>query len=119
METLGKKYIAIPVVEAASRRVAGGFCSTQDAVSADELAALQEIRRIRDEIGRIKTRLDAPPDAQDATESHREALREQLEALRDEGKMWSLIREEANRAKHRALGHVTLPLDDPGMFQHH
>lgn len=96
------KWISIPIVEAESNRVVGGFCATQEAISPSELAALAQLKRLRTEAEAIKERLQAGAGADE------ESLTERLAALRQEAAIWRKKREEATLAKHQALGHVTL-----------
>ncbi|MBF0612130.1 MAG: hypothetical protein G8345_19270 [Magnetococcales bacterium] len=97
--------LSIPIVDAATRKVAGGFCSTRDAVSDDEIAALEQLRRLREEGQRIKTLLESAPEAA------RTDYARQLSDLRQQAAHWREIKEQATLAKNRALGHVTLALD--------
>lgn len=102
---MNRKPLAIPIVDAATQRVAGGFCQTREAVSEDELAALEQLRRLRAEAQEIKSLLEQapPPD--------RPPLANRLTELRQQAALWRQRKEEATQAKHQALGHVTLALD--------
>lgn len=96
------KLIHIPIVEAGSNRVVGGFCATQEAVSAAELAALTQLKQLRIAAEAIKERLQAGAGADE------ESLTQHLAALRQEAAIWRGKREQATLEKHLALGHVTL-----------
>lgn len=99
------RKIDIVVVEHGSNRVAGGFCSTMDAVSEAELQALAALKKLRAEADQVKVLLSvAENTAQKAT------LNQRLATLRQEAAVWRAKREEATREKHVALGHVTVPL---------
>ncbi|MBF0400661.1 MAG: hypothetical protein HQL90_07820 [Magnetococcales bacterium] len=97
-----RKWIEIPIVEQGSNRVVGGFCSTLDAVSAAELEALRQLKRLRAEAEQVKQQL------QTQSGEERERLTRRLEALRQEAAVWRNKREQATLEKHLALGHVTL-----------
>ena len=95
----------IPIVDQSSNRIAGGFCSTPEpqAVSTDEIAALAKLKELREKALVIKKRLKT------ASPQEKKTLQDSLAALRLEADAWKKIREEANREKHIALGHVTIP----------
>ncbi|MBF0161670.1 MAG: hypothetical protein HQL88_05220 [Magnetococcales bacterium] len=96
----GGKPIAIPIVEQGSNRVVGGFCSTMDAVSPQELDALAQLKRLHGEAEEIKQRLPVESGAAQA------ALTQRLQEVRQEAALWRARREEATREKHVALGHT-------------
>lgn len=98
------KISAIPVVDAVSHRIVGGFCSNREVVTRDEETALDQLRHLREEATRIKNRLaEADPD-------QRNSLEMALASLRQEATHWRQQREQATRNKHIALGHVSLSL---------
>ncbi|MBF0135293.1 MAG: hypothetical protein H7833_12275 [Magnetococcus sp. DMHC-1] len=97
--------ITIPIVDAASARIAGGFCASREAVTADELTALHHLRTLRAEAETIKTRLAETLDA-----PTRDTLQQRLDTLRQEANHWRTVRSQATLDKHIALGHATLPV---------
>ena len=99
-----KRQINIPVVEHGSNRVVGGFCSTMDAVSHQELQALAELKKRRVEAEQIKKRL-----RENQNPDEKPALKRRLQTLRQEAAIWRDKREHATHDKHVALGHVSLP----------
>ncbi|MBF0184400.1 MAG: hypothetical protein HQM06_08430 [Magnetococcales bacterium] len=101
---MAKKFLNIPIVEQGSNQVVGSLCSTLDAVSADELAALAELKRLQREAEAVKQQL-----AQASAEEG-QALAERLAQLRQEAAAWRQRREQATLEKHVALGHTTLPV---------
>ncbi|MBF0426874.1 MAG: hypothetical protein HQL66_13760 [Magnetococcales bacterium] len=102
------KHVAIPIVDAQSSRVVGGFCASLDAVTEAELAALQRLRELRAAADTVKARLSAVSDP-----TERAVLRQQLVALRQEAGQWREAREQATREKHIALGHASPPIQTP------
>ncbi|MBF0311680.1 MAG: hypothetical protein HQL56_19385, partial [Magnetococcales bacterium] len=52
---MAAKFPTIPIVDHASQRVSGGFCSTRDAVSDEESAALAELRRLHQAAQEVKS----------------------------------------------------------------
>ena len=94
--------IGIPIVEEGSHRVVGGFCAAPEVVSAQELQALAQLKRLRAEAEAIKQRLQSGVD--------RDLLLPRLEGLRREAAVWRAKREQATLEKHVALGHATLPV---------
>ncbi|MEO5362130.1 MAG: hypothetical protein H7838_00695 [Magnetococcus sp. DMHC-8] len=96
------KPIGIPIVEESTGRVVGGFCATQEAVSAQELTALAQLKRLRAEADTIKRQLHEG--------AEQEALLQRLTQLRQEAAVWRARREQATLEKHVALGHATLPV---------
>ncbi|MBF0623487.1 MAG: hypothetical protein HQL82_01640 [Magnetococcales bacterium] len=101
------KPIAIPILEAGSVQIKGGFCSSRDALTAAELEALAQLRRLREQGEAIKGHLRQIPAG-----PQREALTAALAELRAQAAHWRERREQATRDKHVTLGHgVALPLD--------
>ena len=100
------RKIDIVVVEHGSNRVAGGFCSTMDAVSESELQALAALKKLRTEADQLKTLLSETGDT-----TQKAALSQRLTTLRQEAAVWRAKREQATREKHVALGHVTVSLE--------
>ena len=100
------KAFNIPIVEQGKSQVVGSFCSSLDALSAEELAALAQLKRLQAEAEQVKQALSV------AAVGERPVLEEQLAQLRQEAGQWRLRREQATMAKHVALGHTTLPVRD-------
>jgi len=103
----GRKLISIPVIQAKSPPdfvIGAKSCSTQEAVSQQELEALAEIRRLRKQADEIKMRLKSL-----GAGSERDELTRQLTALRQEALLWQDRRKKATAEKHVALGHVDPP----------
>ncbi|MEO5338960.1 MAG: hypothetical protein H7837_00375 [Magnetococcus sp. MYC-9] len=98
------RAIAIPIVEQGSNRVVGGFCSTLDAVSPQELQALTQLKRLRSEAEAVKQQLQTAPAEEQAQ------LSQHLQRLREEAALWRAKREQATLDKHVALGHAVLPM---------
>ncbi|WP_130471281.1 hypothetical protein [Candidatus Magnetaquicoccus inordinatus] len=103
---MAKRSLNIPIVEQGKNQVVGSFCATLDAVSPEELTALAELKRLREEAERVKQALSV------AALEERLALAEQLQQLRQEASVWRARREQATLEKHVALGHTTLPVRD-------
>ncbi|MEO5365837.1 MAG: hypothetical protein H7831_05690 [Magnetococcus sp. WYHC-3] len=109
MSSSSRKPIAIPVVVLGDQQVpqvAGGFCSTRDAVTDEELAALERLRALSTRARQVRDLLAQVTDA-DA----RRSLEEEWAALRAENQLWQQRRREATQEKHARLGHVTLGLE--------
>lgn len=103
----GGKPFPIPVVVAKAGPdfvIGAKSCSTQDAVSNDELQALAEIRRLRGLADGIKSRL-----AELKAGPERDGLNRELDALRRDALLWHERRRQATAAKHVALGHAEPP----------
>ncbi|MBF0153293.1 MAG: hypothetical protein HQL64_06085 [Magnetococcales bacterium] len=94
----------IPIIDAQSSQVVGGFCSSLDAITTAELNALHHLRKLRTEADAIKSRLASTEDS-----TTREEMRQRLAHLRQEADHWRQLREQATREKHIALGHTALP----------
>lgn len=110
MSTKGFKILTLPVLEQkpdGEERMAGGFCTTRDAVSDEELTALAELKKLHQAAKEVKERLAALPDHA----PERPTLELELENLRQAGNLWRQRKDEATAAKHARLGNVTLPLD--------
>ncbi|MBF0148303.1 MAG: hypothetical protein HQL84_18715 [Magnetococcales bacterium] len=101
-----KTFRTIPIVEANSNRIAGSFCSTMDAVSADELAALAHLRELTQHAREVKGQL------KNANEDERVILERRLEELRIQAGIWQGKRRQATEEKNIRLGHATLPVED-------
>ncbi len=105
-----RKLISIPVVQAKTGPdfvIGAKSCSTQDAISQQELDALAEIRKLRERANDLKTRLKHLPPGRE-----RDDLNQQLTTLRQEALLWQDRRKKATAEKHVALGHV----DPPGFM---
>lgn len=101
-----RKQIAIPIVEAGTNRVAGSFCSTQDALTQQELEALEQIRSLQQQAREIKKRLKA------VAETEKTALQTQLDELRIQARYWQDRRRVATLEKNIAIGHAPLPIKE-------
>jgi hypothetical protein len=100
------KAFNIPIVEQGKSQVVGSFCSSSDALSAEELTALAQLKQLQTAAEKVKQDLAM------AKEEERQAMQEQLDQLRQEAGVWRMRREQATMAKHVALGHTTLPVRD-------
>lgn len=100
-----KKSITIPIVEAHTNRVVGGFCSDRDAVSSQELQALAHLKQLRLQADQVKSLLKK------ACGTEKMDLDQKLDRLRKEASIWRKKREQATREKNIALGHVILPVE--------
>ena len=96
-----KKPINIPIIEAKSGTVVGGFCTTRDVVSNEEVAALEKLYELQQQARAIKRQLQHTDHA--ATIAR---LEQSLEQLRREAALWREKRLQATFAKHVALGHI-------------
>ncbi|HIJ85407.1 MAG: hypothetical protein HW380_1850 [Magnetococcales bacterium] len=105
-------FPSIPIIEAGSHRVVGSFCSTMDAVSADELAALAQLRELARQAKEIKALLRNTREAEEKI-----LLENRLEGLRNQAIPWQEKRRQATHEKNVRLGHATLPIDDPHPHQ--
>lgn len=94
----------LPIVESNSGRVAGGFCSTRDALSLEEETILKSMKKIHGEARKIKQELRR------STGTGHQALQAQLDDLRQQGRALKQRKEQATAEKHARLGHVTLPV---------
>lgn len=94
------KPINIPVLQQVSGQGPTASCSTMDAVSSDELAALFQLKTLRDQATALKARLPQ------VAGMERIALLDQIEQLRRDAAVWREKREKANYEKHVALGHA-------------
>ncbi|MEO5376638.1 MAG: hypothetical protein H7832_02460 [Magnetococcus sp. DMHC-6] len=94
------KFITIPIREAGSNRLAGNFCSTNDAVTPEELTILAHLRTLRDQATLLKTELQETAEGE-----ARIKLQDQLNALRQEAILWREKKAQATYQKHVALGH--------------
>ncbi|MBF0110417.1 MAG: hypothetical protein HQL76_14715 [Magnetococcales bacterium] len=101
-------FSIIPIMEANSNRIAGSFCSTMDAVTKEELAALQQLRELTGQAKEVK-RLLKTVEGND----ERLALEKRLESLRTEATTWQARREQTTLEKNVRLGHAILPVADP------
>lgn len=99
-----KKFPAIPIVEASSNRVAGGFCATMDALSADELTLLAQLKELSDQAKRIKARMKT------AGAEERILLEKSLEDLRTQARLLQEKRRQATQEKNIRLGHATVSI---------
>ncbi|MBF0124243.1 MAG: hypothetical protein HQL60_02765 [Magnetococcales bacterium] len=98
-----ERRIIIPIIEVTGnqQRVAGNFCSTSDAVSAAELEALAQLRRLHQQAQQIKRDLSQTDNIET-----RQLLQFQLQQLRQEADLWQQKRRQASHDKLVALGHT-------------
>ncbi|HAT50002.1 MAG: hypothetical protein HQL07_11410 [Nitrospirae bacterium] len=102
-----RNFPAIPIIEAHSHRIVGSFCSTMDAVSQDELAALTQIRELTTQAREIKTLLKNNP-----PETEKISLENRLKELRTQANLWQEKRRQATHEKNVRLGHTILPVEE-------
>ncbi|MEO5329145.1 MAG: hypothetical protein H7829_12985 [Magnetococcus sp. THC-1_WYH] len=102
-----RNFPAIPIIEAHSHRIVGSFCSTMDAVSQEELAALTQLRELTTQARDIKALLKNNPPEMEKT-----SLESRLEELRAEAASWQEKRRQATHEKNVRLGHTILPVEE-------